>query len=58
LSRAQHEIAGLFAYEAEYAIENEVAFKAAVEKRYAAGKRLMQALQDRDGWPDPDMGEG
>jgi hypothetical protein len=37
-------------------IENEAAFTAAVKKWHAAGVRLMQALEDRNSWPDPEMG--
>jgi hypothetical protein len=30
--------------------------KAAVEKRRAAGEKLIEALEDRDSWPDPELG--
>jgi hypothetical protein len=46
LVEAQNEIAGLFADNAAYAIDNEAAFKAAFEKRHAAGEKLMAALND------------
>ena len=56
LVEAQHELADLFADDAEYSIDNEAAFTAAVKKRHAAGEKLMRALADRDGWPDPAVG--
>jgi hypothetical protein len=28
-----------------------------VKKRHAAGEKLMRALEDRDSWPDPEMGQ-
>ena len=40
----------LFVDDAEYGIENEAAFTAAVKKRHAAGEKLMRALEDRDSW--------
>jgi hypothetical protein len=58
LVEAQHELADLFVDDAEYCIENEAAFTAAVKKRHAAGEKLMRALEDRDSWPDPEMGKG
>jgi hypothetical protein len=55
LVEAQSEIADLFDDDA-HCIENEAAFTAAVKKRHTAGVRLMQALEDRNSWPDPEMG--
>jgi hypothetical protein len=57
LVEAQHELADLFVDDAEYCIQNEAAFTAAVKKRHAAGEKLMRALEDRDSWPDPEMGQ-
>jgi hypothetical protein len=54
LVEAQHELADAYSDDAECGLK--VDFKAAVEKRHAAGKRLMQALEDRASWPDPTLG--
>jgi hypothetical protein len=32
------------------------AFKAAIQKRHEACKKLLAALEDRNSWPDPDLG--
>jgi hypothetical protein len=32
------------------------AIRAAVQQRDAAGEKLMRALEDRDSWPDPELG--
>ena len=34
----------------------EEAFKAAIQKRHAIGRRLLAALENRGSWPDPDLG--
>jgi hypothetical protein len=52
---AQSELADAFEADA-HDDDEEAAFKAAMEKRYDAGKRLMNALENRDGWPDPLLG--
>jgi hypothetical protein len=57
LVEAQHELADLFADDAEYSIDIEAAFTATVKKRHAAGEKLMRPLEDRDSWPDPKMGQ-
>jgi hypothetical protein len=49
LVEAQNEIADCFDDDA-HCLGNEAAFKAASQKRYAAGKKLMEALEDRDDW--------
>jgi hypothetical protein len=54
---AQRELSDAFMDDAEYGFDNEAIFKAAVEKRYAAGEKLMQALEDRDSWPEPKLGQ-
>ena len=56
LCEAQREIFDLF--ETPPTASEEAAFKAAVKKRHAAGDRLMEALSDRDRWPDPELGLG
>jgi hypothetical protein len=54
---AQNELADLFDDATTTGIDNEDAeFAAAVEKRHAAGERLMRALEDRGSWPDPELG--
>jgi hypothetical protein len=58
LVEAQNELADLFDDGATYGIGSEAAFKATVEKRHAAGERLMKALNDRSSWPDPTLGRG
>jgi hypothetical protein len=57
LVEAQHELRDLFADSAENGIGSEAAFTAAVRKRHVAGERLMEALNDRDSWPDPELGQ-
>ena len=52
---AQNEIAALFLD--EYGTSTKAAFRDAVEKRRIAGERLMQALNDRDRWPNPNLGK-
>jgi hypothetical protein len=32
------------------------AVKAAIEKREAAVEKLVEAVEDRDNWPDPELG--
>ena len=44
LVEAQHELADLFVDDAEYGIENEAAFTAAVKKRHAAGDNAFWAF--------------
>jgi hypothetical protein len=56
LVEAQNELNDCFDDDAE-CHGNEAAFKAAVEKRYAAAEKLMAALENREGWPDPKLGE-
>jgi hypothetical protein len=54
---AQNELADAFADDTECGIsDSEAAFKAVVEKRHAAGRKLLAALEDRDRWPDPELG--
>jgi hypothetical protein len=36
---------------------SEGAFTTAVEKRHAAIKRLLRVAEDRESWPDPEMGQ-
>jgi hypothetical protein len=58
LVEAQNELADLFADAGEIGVENEdAAFKEIIQKRHAAGERLMEALEDRDSWPDPELGQ-
>jgi hypothetical protein len=52
---AQNELAEAFDDDA-HCLGNEAAVTAAVEKRHAAGKELMDALEDRESWPDPELG--
>ena len=47
LVEAQHELADLFVDDAEYGIENEAAFTAAVKKRHAAGEKLSRRHRQR-----------
>ncbi len=58
---AQRELSDAIADYAMYAYLSsdaaEKAIKAAVEKRHAAGERLLQALEDRDNWPEPELGQ-
>jgi hypothetical protein len=44
LVEAQHELFDLFSDFMEFNLDSDAAFKAAVKKRYAAGKKLMEAL--------------
>jgi hypothetical protein len=53
---AQHELQNLFSDDVEYGVDNEAAFTAVVKKRHAAGLALMRALENRNNWPDPQMG--
>jgi hypothetical protein len=55
LVEAQSELSDLFE-DGEYGLDCEAAFKAAVDKRHDAGRRLLAALEDRNSWPDPDLG--
>jgi hypothetical protein len=53
----QNDLAKLFDLCASHPVENEDAlFKDAIERRHAAGKKLMQALEDRNQWPNPNLG--
>jgi hypothetical protein len=53
---AQSEISDLFADDS-HNLGNEAAFTAAVKKRDAAIKRLLAAAEDRESWPDPELGQ-
>jgi hypothetical protein len=61
LVEAQRELSDAIADGAMYAYLSSdaanKAIKAAVEKRHAAGEKLMEALEDRDSWPDPKLGQ-
>lgn len=54
---AQRELSDLFSDAAEYGVGNEAAFTAAIEKRHAAGRKLLEALENRESWPDPNLGQ-
>jgi hypothetical protein len=58
LVEAQRELSDAIADDLDYGIPHTegAAVKAAVEKRDAAGKKLMDTLADRDCWPDPQCG--
>jgi hypothetical protein len=58
LVEAQSELSDLF-HDAELACltVGADAFRAAVDKRHEAGKRLLAALEDRSRWPDPNLGK-
>jgi hypothetical protein len=56
---AQRELADAIANFAEYGVGGDATtIKAAIEARHAAGEKLMQALEDRDCWPNPALGKG
>jgi hypothetical protein len=56
LVEAQSELSDLFEDEGLYGFDSEAAFKALVEKRRDAGRKLWAALENRESWPDPDLG--
>jgi hypothetical protein len=56
LVEAQRELSDTIRDDVDYNVGGNAAIKAAVEKRHAAGKNLMRALEDRDSWPDPELG--
>jgi ProP effector len=56
IADSQTELADAFDDDA-HCLGNEAAFTAAVEKRYAAGRKLIVALEDRGSWPDPELGQ-
>jgi hypothetical protein len=53
---AQREVADAIYDYATYSFGSEAAIKVAVEKRERVGENLMAALEDRDAWPNPDLG--
>jgi hypothetical protein len=55
LVEAQNDLADAFDDDA-HCLGSEAAFTAAVEKREMAGRKLLAALEDRNSWPDPDLG--
>jgi hypothetical protein len=56
LVEAQIELHNLFEADGLHGFNCEAAFAAAVAKRHEAGKKLLAALEDRNSWPDPDLG--
>ena len=54
---AQRELSDAISDDVERGVGGEAAIKAAVEKRHAAGEKLMEALEDRESWPEPRLGE-
>jgi hypothetical protein len=56
LVEAQRELNDLFEPAGLHGFSSEAAFAAAVAKRHEASKKLLAALEDRDSWPDPDLG--
>jgi hypothetical protein len=52
---AQNELADAFDDDA-HCCGSEAAFKAVIEKREAAGRKLLTALVNRQHWPDPELG--
>jgi hypothetical protein len=56
LVEAQTELSDLFEADGLYGCNCEEAFKAAIQKRHAIGRRLLAALENRGSWPDPDLG--
>ena len=57
LVEAQNELANLFDDDAAYCTGSKAAYKAAIEKRHAAGERLMRALKEHWRWPNPELGQ-
>jgi hypothetical protein len=58
LIETQNDLAKLFDLCASHPVENQKGlFKEAIERRHAAGEHLMAALDDRDEWPNPNLGE-
>ena len=55
LVEAQGELSDLFA-DGECGLDCEAAFAAAVAKRHDVGRRLLAALEDRNSWPNHDLG--
>jgi hypothetical protein len=54
---AQREYSDAIRDDVDYGLGGKAAIKAAFDKRNAAGEKLMQALADRDSWPDPEIGQ-
>jgi hypothetical protein len=57
LAESQSEISDLFADEGEHGRSRDGEFRAALAKRDAAGRKLLEALRQRNRWPDPELGQ-
>src|SRR6516162_6028959 len=57
LVEAQRELSDAIRDDVDCGVGGAAAIKAAVEKRERTGEKLMEALDDRESWPDPKLGQ-